>query len=118
MSFDGCSWLMVYHLGVATALVDRLGFDALDHVRFCGASCGSLVAAALVARVDMGAFRCFVYDMLDIALGRFMGPVGCMTSFVEGGLRLLMPQGSYKRANGRLLVSISKMGGIRPSVGP
>jgi len=23
LSFDGCSWLMVFHLGVASALVDR-----------------------------------------------------------------------------------------------
>ena len=64
----------------------------------------------------MGAFRAFVFDMLDVALGRFMGPVGCMTSFVEGGLRRLMPAGSYKKACGRLLVSVSAMHGVHPTV--
>lgn len=112
---------MVFHLGVASALVDRsecvrmcmyvrvytyihtyihisfckllltdkiislcrLGHDGVDLIHFCGASCGSLISAALVSHVNMKAFRAFVFDMLEVALTRFMGPVGCMTTFVE-----------------------------------
>merc|ERR1712166_1168529 len=50
-SFCGCSWMLFYHLGVASVIQQQLVRPA--EVSFCGASCGSLVAAALAIDVPM-----------------------------------------------------------------
>mmetsp|Transcript_37901 Transcript_37901/g.89671 ORF Transcript_37901/g.89671 Transcript_37901/m.89671 type:complete len:356 (-) Transcript_37901:19-1086(-) len=108
-SFDGCSWLMSFHLGVATALVDAMGWKGVSQLHFCGSSCGSLIAVALACRVDLGQMREFVFEMLDVALVRFLGPIGTMTAFVKGGLVSMLPENAHDLASGRLWVSLSAL---------
>jgi len=47
LSFAGCGFLAVYHLGVAKALMMHGRKFLMNVQRFAGASAGSLVAAAL-----------------------------------------------------------------------
>jgi len=108
-SFDGCSWLMTFHLGVATALVDAMGWSGVSQLHFCGSSCGSLIATALACHVDLKAMRTFVFDMLDIALTRALGPVGIMTAFVKGGLTTMLPDNAHDLAASRLTISLSAL---------
>jgi len=47
LSFSGCGFLAVYHLGVAKALMLHGRKFLMNVQRFAGASAGALVAAAL-----------------------------------------------------------------------
>lgn len=54
-SFDSCGWLMVYHFGVASWLMENMGLDAkeaVEGVAFSGSSGGSLVSCVLAAGTD------------------------------------------------------------------
>jgi len=111
-SFSGCSWMLFYHLGVASTLQEECVFPA--DVIFCGASSGSLVAAALALDVDMRKVREFGMSLHSAADKRLLGPVGDMTRIVQTGLEALFPQDAHLRLNefiaggGGLAVSVSK----------
>ena len=60
LSFSGCGFLAVYHLGVAKALMLHGRKLLMNVQRFAGASAGSLVAAVLaVGDSDMQALEVF-----------------------------------------------------------
>jgi len=50
LSFAGCGFLAVYHLGVAKALMIHGRKFLMNVQRFAGASAGALVAAVLAVR--------------------------------------------------------------------
>jgi len=50
LSFAGCGFLAVYHLGVAKALMMHGRKFLMNVQRFAGASAGALVAAVLAVR--------------------------------------------------------------------
>jgi hypothetical protein len=109
-SFSGCSWLFVYHLGVAAHLQKR--FELKDS-RFAGASSGSLVAVALAAGVD-------AHDVLDCALDlagqahrRWLGAVGAMSRIVGGGIEKLLPPDAHHRVEGRVFISVTELPRLR-----
>ena len=111
-SFKACSWMMFYHLGVARALVGRIGYEALENIGFGGSSSGSLMAAAIACRVDLNSFRNFAYGMVDFASGRLAGPAAAMTHIVRAGLdRHIAPL--PPPTDGRLVVNITKVSGLR-----
>eukprot|EP00286_Rhodomonas_abbreviata_P008388 CAMPEP_0181324436 /NCGR_PEP_ID=MMETSP1101-20121128/20358_1 /TAXON_ID=46948 /ORGANISM="Rhodomonas abbreviata, Strain Caron Lab Isolate" /LENGTH=181 /DNA_ID=CAMNT_0023432611 /DNA_START=675 /DNA_END=1220 /DNA_ORIENTATION=- len=57
----------------------------------------------------MKQMRTFVFDMLEVALVRFMGPVGTMTAFVKGGLVTMVPPNAHELASGRLTVAYTSL---------
>jgi len=61
MSFAGCGFLAVYHLGVAKALMMHGRKFLMNVQRFAGASAGALVAAALaVGDSDLQTLEVFI----------------------------------------------------------
>jgi len=73
LSFCGCSWLMLYHCGVATYLHSAKLINASQ--KFCGASSGSLVAAALACDVDLVEMKRFAMSLVVDSNARILGPV-------------------------------------------
>ena len=60
LSFAGCGFLAVYHLGVAKALMMHGSKFLMNVQRFAGASAGALVAAALaIGDSDLQALEVF-----------------------------------------------------------
>jgi len=61
LSFAGCGFLAIYHLGVAKALMTHGRKFLMNVQRFAGASAGALVAAALaVGDSDLQALEVFL----------------------------------------------------------
>jgi len=61
LSFAGCGFLAIYHLGVAKALMMHGRKFLMNVQRFAGASAGALVAAALAVRdSDLKALEVFL----------------------------------------------------------
>jgi len=111
ISFGGCSWKLFYHLGVASALQQRVSFS--HPALFCGASCGTLVAAALALQIPMAKVKAFGMELHAGADGRMLGPVGDMSRIVREGLEAMLPEDAHELLNqlidrgGGLVVSVS-----------
>ncbi len=110
VSFRGCSWLMIYHLGVLQAL--REAFDTASW-RFAGASSGSLTAALAVADVPAEAACEWIFRLAEESRRYRLGPAGRMTSYVRRGLDDVLPPDADRRASGRLRISITRLRGWR-----
>jgi hypothetical protein len=99
--------MLFYHLGVAVSLQDHCD---LAKVVFCGASCGSLVAAALAIGVPISELKNFAMKMHSAADARFWGPAGHMSHIVRGGLEAMLPDDAHELLNAQdrpLAVSVS-----------
>ena len=64
VSFNGCGFLGVYHVGVASALTHHL--KGIQFKNICGASAGAMAAVCLVAKVPLGKIFLWVdYTLLN-----------------------------------------------------
>lgn len=106
ISFVGCSWLMVYHVGVVRALVEH-GLVDNERTILLGSSSGSIIAAAVVCGVSLQDCMALVEEMAnDGSLHRRVcGPVGRMSHYVRQGLQRCLPEDAHQRASGRLYIS-------------
>jgi len=78
-SFSGCSWLLIYHFGAATALAEADLHHAKHGASFLGTSSGALAAAALACDVDMAVLKQFYFELLRDSHTRVLGPMGRMS---------------------------------------
>lgn len=56
ISFAGCGFLGIYHIGVASCLVEQAPFLVQNARHIYGASAGALTATALVTGVSLGTY--------------------------------------------------------------
>lgn len=127
-SFAGCSWLLLYHVGVAAALQERLPRRTLARAHWAGTSSGALVAAAMAADVPARALRQLYWELLAAARSSVLGPTGRMTALVRRGLAKLLPADAARRAGRRLTVTATAVladarqpptpGGCETAAGP
>lgn len=111
LSFCGCGFLAVYHLGVAKALLQH-GQGLLSQIqKVSGASAGALAGALLVIKPEaMERGRKFNFDLAASVRKK---PAGAFTPNynllepLEEFLRSEMPEDGYKRASGRLYLSLT-----------
>lgn len=111
LSFCGCGFLAVYHLGVAKALLQH-GSGFLSQIqKISGASAGALAAALLVVKPEaMEHGRKFNFDLAASVRKK---PVGAFTPNynllepLEDFLRSEMPTDGHARASGRLYLSLT-----------
>jgi len=114
LSFAGCGFLAIYHLGVAQALA-KYGRNFLRNTKcFAGASAGSLVASVLAIRGDdlktLQESTQFCYDLAQNIRVRKLGvltPGIDLLQPVEQFLTRMMPENAHELANGRLFVSVT-----------
>lgn len=76
ISFAGCGFLGVYHIGVAKCLVEKAPefVDSLEG--FYGTSAGSLVAVMLCCRVGHDGGPRFAKKMSNLCHASWLGPFG------------------------------------------
>ncbi|KAI5146808.1 Patatin-Like Phospholipase Domain-Containing Protein 4 [Manis pentadactyla] len=111
LSFAGCGFLGIYHLGAASAL-RRHGKKLLKDVRaFAGASAGSLVASVLLtAPGKIEECNEFTYKLAEETRRQPFGAATPGYDFMarlRSGMELILPPNAHELAHNRLHVSIS-----------
>ncbi|CAL4121904.1 unnamed protein product [Meganyctiphanes norvegica] len=110
VSFSGCGFLGVYHIGVAACL-KKYAPQVLQN-KISGASAGSLAAAAVICDGSLGTmmakFLHFVKEAHKRPLGAFC-PTFDMDHLLRGAMEEVLPADAHIRCSGRLIVSVTRV---------
>ncbi|KAM3609661.1 uncharacterized protein V6R79_018236 [Siganus canaliculatus] len=112
ISFAGCGFLGIYHVGVASCLLEQAPFLVQNAKHIYGASAGALTATALVTGVCLGDAGASIIDTAKQARKRFLGPMHPsfnLVKIVRHMLRRTLPDDSHHQANGRLGISLTRV---------
>ncbi|RVE71766.1 hypothetical protein OJAV_G00054950 [Oryzias javanicus] len=112
ISFAGCGFLGIYHIGVASCLQERAPFLVHNAKHIYGASAGALTATALVTGVCLGETGASIIEVAKEARKRFLGPMHPsfnLVKIVRHMLRRTLPDDCYHLANGRLGISLTRV---------
>lgn len=110
LSFAGCGFLGIYHIGVASAFREYAPQICLNKI--AGASAGSLAAAALACEVPLGETTTYVLRVAVRARQRALGPLHPgfdINGIIHDGLCKLLPENAHKMCSGRLHVSLTRV---------
>lgn len=112
ISFAGCGFLGIYHIGVASCLQEQAPFLVENALHIYGASAGAITASALVSGACMGEVGANFIDVAKEAQKRFLGPLHPSFNLVKI-LRPMMhralPPDGFSKANGRLGISLTRV---------
>lgn len=111
ISFAGCGFLGVYHIGVAKCLVEKAPefVDSLEG--FYGTSAGSLVAVMLCCRVGHDGGPRFAKKMSNLCHASWLGPFGKgfdPSSLIVRDLGRYLPPDAHKHASGKVKISVTR----------
>ncbi|MCA9566063.1 MAG: patatin-like phospholipase family protein, partial [Myxococcales bacterium] len=106
VSFAGCSWLMIFHLGVLDHLSETY---SLDQWRFAGSSSGALTAALGASGTSVWDAKRLLIELAEASRTRRLGPVGRMSGYVRDGLERTLPSDAHERASNRLRIGITTL---------
>ncbi|XP_018537563.1 patatin-like phospholipase domain-containing protein 2 [Lates calcarifer] len=112
ISFAGCGFLGIYHVGVASCLLEQAPFLVQNARHIYGASAGALTATALVSGVCLGEAGASIIDVAKEARKRFLGPMHPsfnLVKIVRHMLRRTLPADCHHRASGRLGISLTRV---------
>ncbi|XP_012696403.1 patatin-like phospholipase domain-containing protein 2 isoform X2 [Clupea harengus] len=112
ISFAGCGFLGIYHIGVASCLQEQAPFLVENARHIYGASAGALTAASLVSGSCMGEAGASIIDVAKEARKRFLGPLHPSFNLVKIMRSLLynvLPADAHQRATGRLGISLTRV---------
>nr|BAB22387.1 unnamed protein product [Mus musculus] len=112
ISFAGCGFLGVYHIGVASCLREHAPFLVANATHIYGASAGALTATALVTGACLGEAGANIIEVSKEARKRFLGPLHPSFNLVKtirGCLLKTLPADCHERANGRLGISLTRV---------
>ncbi|XP_074534538.1 patatin-like phospholipase domain-containing protein 2 [Halichoeres trimaculatus] len=111
-SFAGCGFLGIYHVGVASCLVERAPFLVLNARHIYGASAGAITATALVTGVCLGEAGASIIDVAKEARKRFLGPMHPsfnLVKIVRHIMQRTLPADCHHQASGRLGISLTRV---------
>ncbi|XP_068459058.1 patatin-like phospholipase domain-containing protein 2 isoform X2 [Clinocottus analis] len=112
ISFAGCGFLGIYHVGVGSCLLEHAPFLVRDARHIYGASAGALTATALVTGICLGETGASIIDVAKDARKRFLGPMHPSFNLVKimrHMLRRTLPADCHYKANGRLGISLTRV---------
>ncbi|CAM4733914.1 hypothetical protein PO909_021925 [Leuciscus waleckii] len=112
ISFAGCGFLGIYHIGVASCLQEHAPFLVENARHIYGASAGALTASALVSGACLGEAGANIIDVAKEARKRFLGPMHPsfnLVKIIRNMLHRTLPPDSYTRASGRLGISLTRV---------
>ncbi|MXQ90455.1 hypothetical protein E5288_WYG006482 [Bos mutus] len=112
ISFAGCGFLGVYHIGVASCLREHAPFLVANATHIYGASAGALTATALVTGACLGEAGANIIEVSKEARKRFLGPLHPsfnMVKTIRGCLLKILPADCYECASGRLGISLTRV---------
>ncbi|XP_045063826.1 patatin-like phospholipase domain-containing protein 2 [Coregonus clupeaformis] len=112
ISFAGCGFLGIYHIGVASCLLEQCPFLVHNARHIYGASAGALTASALVSGACLGEAGANIIDVAKDARKRFLGPMHPSFNLVKIMRNMLyktLPPDAHHRATGRLGISLTRV---------
>lgn len=112
ISFAGCGFLGIYHVGVASCLQEHAPFLVQNARHIYGASAGALTATSLVTGVCLGETGASIIDVAKEARKRFLGPMHPSFNLVKIMRHMLqhtLPSDCHHRATGRLGISLTRV---------
>jgi len=110
VSFAGCGFLGLYHLGVTSCL--KTYAPQLKMGRVSGASAGSLAAVSFLADLPLGEMTSNILKVATEARALTLGPFSPsfkVNQIVKEGLENLLPNDIHTLVSGRLNVSVTKV---------
>ncbi|XP_051545371.1 patatin-like phospholipase domain-containing protein 2 [Myxocyprinus asiaticus] len=112
ISFAGCGFLGIYHIGVASCLQQQAPFLVENARHIYGASAGALTASALVGGACLGEAGANIIDVAKEARKRFLGPMHPSFNLIKIVRTLTLrtlPPDAYSKATGRLGISLTRV---------
>ncbi|KAJ8271529.1 hypothetical protein COCON_G00103880 [Conger conger] len=112
ISFAGCGFLGIYHVGVASCLQEQAPFLVDNARHIYGASAGALTASALVTGACLGQAGANIIDVSKEARKRFLGPMHPSFNLVKIMRAMLyrtLPPDAHTLASGRLGISLTRV---------
>ncbi|XP_043083793.1 patatin-like phospholipase domain-containing protein 2 isoform X2 [Puntigrus tetrazona] len=112
ISFAGCGFLGIYHIGVASCLQEHAPFLVENARHIYGASAGAITASALVSGACLGEAGAGIIDVAKEARKRFLGPMHPSFNLVKimrGVMHRVLPPDGHSRASGRLGISLTRV---------
>ncbi|XP_060540120.1 patatin-like phospholipase domain-containing protein 2 isoform X1 [Pantherophis guttatus] len=112
VSFAGCGFLGVYHIGVATCLQERVPRLLRDARCIYGASAGALAGAVLIGGGSLAQACADVFGLAKEARKRNLGPLHPsfnVIKIIRDSLCKNLPENSYKSLSGKLSISLTRV---------
>ncbi|KAM7354799.1 brummer isoform 1-T1 [Cochliomyia hominivorax] len=110
LSFAGCGFLGIYHVGVAVCFKKYAPHLLLEKIG--GASAGALAACCLLCDLPLGSMTSDFFRVVNEArrhsLGPFSPSFNIQTCLFEG-LQKHLPDDAHKRVSGRLHISMTRV---------
>ncbi|KAG6935376.1 patatin like phospholipase domain containing 1 [Chelydra serpentina] len=112
LSFSGSGFLINYQVGVVQALRELAPEIMRSASKVYGASCGSVVAAAVVCDIDVGLIKEFFHEAMEEV--RKVSKLNVCPGYrplriIEKGLSQKLPENSHQLASGKLCISVTRL---------
>uniref|UniRef100_G1KRW9 triacylglycerol lipase n=1 Tax=Anolis carolinensis TaxID=28377 RepID=G1KRW9_ANOCA len=112
VSFAGCGFLGVYHIGAATCLQERAPHLIHDARRIYGASAGALTGAVLIGGGSLAEACADVLGLAKEARKRNLGPLHPsfnVMKIIRDGLCKNLPENTHQLISGKLRISLTRV---------
>ncbi|KAM6987120.1 patatin-like phospholipase domain containing 3 [Aplochiton taeniatus] len=112
LSFAGCGFLGIYHIGVASCLLEKAPYLVKGATKIYGASAGALTASVLASEASLAECCEDVIEVAKEARKRNLGPLHPafnLIKTIKSGLDRDLPVDAHVLASGRLCVSITRV---------
>ncbi|XP_062918232.1 patatin-like phospholipase domain-containing protein 2 [Mobula hypostoma] len=112
ISFAGCGFLGIYHVGVASCLCEHAPQLVHNASNIYGASAGALTACSLVSKACLGEVGANIIHVAKEARKRFLGPLHPsfnMVKIIRSRLFRGLPDNAHQLATGRLGISLTRV---------
>lgn len=112
LSFAGCGFLGVYHVGVSSCLQEKAPYLITEATKIYGASAGALNAAALVCGCCLAECCSDVMGVAKEARKRNLGPLHPsfnLVKILKNGLYKNLPDNAHELASGKLCISLTRV---------
>ncbi|XP_014668423.1 PREDICTED: patatin-like phospholipase domain-containing protein 3 [Priapulus caudatus] len=116
LSFAGCGFLGIYHVGVACCFREYAPNVVLptpdNEVVMSGASAGALTAAGIICNCDLGQATTDTLRVAQKARSRALGPFHPsfkITRILQDGLLYILPDNAHEICDRRLHISLTRV---------
>ncbi|CAL1263795.1 unnamed protein product [Larinioides sclopetarius] len=109
LSFAGCGFLGIYHVGVASCFREYAPHVLVSKI--AGASVGSVAAAALICDVSLGQTTTDILSVAVKARSQTLGPLSPrfdLNAILRERLENALPENAHILCSGRLFISVTR----------
>lgn len=110
LSFAGCGFLGIYHVGVAACLKKYAPHLVVN--KASGASAGAIAACCLLCDAPLGQVTQDVLRIATLARSKTLGPFSPsfnISKILRDGLTKILPEDAHLKVNGKLHISLTRV---------